>query len=179
MPLDNAGEIVNGLEDIKVQTFVAGAPSATKVDLGGAQTISFNVESDSAQVRGDNQVLANVRGAKSLTGSITVARIYLPGFAAMVGGTASTTGVSPDQITTLDETSSPGSTAFQATAQAYSYDLPGSGYRVTLKKLTVTGGPNETMGDQEFDTPTIDFEGAPVSNVLLTRANYETFTEYV
>jgi hypothetical protein len=168
------GQIGRGLDDLGVYVLGAGDTPGSKVDIPGSRSLAFTVESDSDELEGDNSVIAVVRNPKSLSGSIEIGMISLSGLAAMVGGTAGTTGSTPNAITTLDESSAAPARYFQAIGQAFSQDQNGSAYRVTLKKLLVTSGPDETMSVNEWNTPTLDFEGVAVGGVLLTRAQYET-----
>jgi hypothetical protein len=53
--------------------------------------------------------------------------------------------------------------------------VTGTGYRADLKKCLITSGPNETMSVNDWNTPTLDFEGVAVGGILLTRTQYETY----
>ena len=170
------GEIPRGLEDMAAYILSSSDVPGTKVDGPGARTLTWTIASDSDQLEGDNSIIAVVRNPKKLTGSVEVGRTNLAFFATCVGGTASTSGTSPNGITTLDESSSAGSRYVQIKGNTYSQDASGSGYEITLKKCLVTGGPTETLGVGAWSTPGFDFEGSAVSGVLLTRKNYETFT---
>lgn len=167
------GEIPRGLEDLKVAVLSGDTPGSS-VDVPGARSLSWNVESDSDELEGDNAVIATVRNPKSLTGSVEIGRINLAALAAMNGGSVGTSGSDPNQILTLSESSAPGTQYFQATGQAPSQDSSGSAYRALLKKLLITSGPDESMTVNEWSTPTLDFTGVAISNVLLTRSNYQT-----
>lgn len=167
------GEIPRGLEDLKVAVLTADTPGSS-VDVPGARSLTWNVESDSDDLEGDNAVIATVRNPKSLTGSVEIGRINLAALAAMAGGTVGTSGTTPNVIQTLNESSASATVYFQATGQAPSQDSSGSAYRALLKKLLVTSGPNESMTVNEWSTPTLDFTGVAISGVLLTRSNYET-----
>jgi hypothetical protein len=168
------GEVPFNLVDGKAAVLDSSDTPGTSVDIGGLQSVNYTIDSDTTEVRGDGTIIAEVRGAKRMSGGISIARIGLTALAAMVGGTASTSGSTPAQITTLNESDAPVSRYFQLTAQTDSYDTTGSAYRVVLKKLSITGGPNETLDQDAFDSPTMDFSGVGVGGVLLTRSNYET-----
>jgi hypothetical protein len=168
------GEVPRGLEDLKAAVLNSSDVAGASVDVSGAQSLTFTVDSDSDEVQGDDTVIATVRGAKSLSGSIGIARINLTAIAALVGGTAGTSGVTPNIILTLNESDAAVSRWCQLTGQANSYDASGSAYRVLLKKIAITAGPSETLDQETFDTPTMDFSGVGIAGVLLTRSNYET-----
>ena len=167
------GEVGRGIDDLKVAVLTADTPGAM-VDVPGAQQFSLNVVSETDEVKGDNTVIAKVRGAKSLEGTIGIARINLAALAAMIGGTPGTSGSTPNIILSLNESDTPISRFFQAIGQTTSWDAGGSGYRLLAKKLSVAGGPDESMTIDEFNTPTLDVEGTGISGVLLVRYNQET-----
>lgn len=174
MPPTTGGEIPRGLDDLKVYPLVADVPG-TAVDVPAAQALEWSVESDSDELRGDNQAIALVRNPKTVSGTIRVARINLTAFAAMVGGTVAVTGTGTAEISTLEETSAAPALYFQIVGQASSADINGSAYRVTIYKALVTGGPNESLTIDEWSTPEFEFEAiANASGNLLKRQNYET-----
>lgn len=165
------GEIPRGIEDFKVDALTAAdVPSGVKTDMPGIQTVSFNITSDSDEVKGDDVILATVRSAKKLEGQIGIARINLNALAIICGGTVTTgTPGTPTETQTLNETDAAPSLFFAGYALANSYDASGTAYFVTFKKLTVTSGPDESLAVDEFNSPTIDIEGTGVSGVILTR----------
>lgn len=168
------GEIPRGLQQLYVNVLTGDTPGSN-IAVPGARGLSFTVESDSDTLEGDNAVIATVRNPKALTGSIELGRINLAAMAAMVGGTVGSSGSTPNVILTLGESGSSATQYFQAQGNTFSQDSSGSGYRVTLKKLLVTSGPDESMTVNEWNTPTLDFTGVAISDVLLTRAGYETY----
>lgn len=168
------GEIPRGLDDLKVYVLTGETPGSA-VDVPGSQALEWSVESDSDELRGDNQAIALVRNPKTVSGTVRVARINMAAIAAMVGGTVVTTGTTPNQIISLEESSAAPARYFQVVGQAASADANGSAYRITIYKALVTGGPNETMTIDEWSTPEFEFEAiANASGNLLKRANYET-----
>ena len=167
-------EIARGLGDLKVAQFVAGTAGAN-VDVPGARSLSFNVESDVEELEGDNDIIAKARSPKSLSGSIEIGQINLAALAQMKGGTVATDGVTPDEIQSLEETSDDTTIYFQIIGQAPGVDAAGSAYRVTIYKCLATSGLDETMEVNSWNTPTLDFEGVKNdSNALLNREQYET-----
>jgi hypothetical protein len=167
--------VPRGLEDLKGAVLSASDVPGTSVDGPGARGLNWTIESDSDQLEGDNQIIAVVRNPKRLTGSVEVGKTNLAFFACVVGGTAATSGSTPNQVITLDESGSAGSRYFQLSGNTYSQDASGSGYQAILKKCLITGGPTESLTVNEWSTPTFDFEGSAVSGILLTRKNMETF----
>lgn len=167
------GEIPRGLSDLQVAPLVGDTPG-TWVDIPGARTLSFNVEADSDELEGDNQIIAKVRNAPSLSGNIETGRINLSSQATMIGGEVETEGETPNSISELKQSAGSDIVYFTLAGQAPSVDTAGSAYRVTLLKLLATSGPSETLEVNSWNTPTIDFEGLGVDGFLLTRQQYET-----
>lgn len=168
------GEIPRGLQQFYVNVLTGDTPGSN-IAVPGIRGFNFTVESDSDTLEGDNAVIATVRNPKSLTGSIELGRLNLAAMAAMVGGTVGSTGTTPNVVLTLAESSAAATQYFQAQANTYSQDSSGSGYRVIAKKLLVTSGPDESMTVNEWNTPTLDFNGVAISDVLLERKGYETY----
>lgn len=171
------GEIPRGLDDLAVYVLGALDAPGTKVDVPGAQSLEWSVESDSDELRGDNQAIALVRNPKTVSGTIRVARINLVAIAAMIGGTVVTTGSGGTEVFSLEESSAAPARYFQIMGQAASADTNGSAYRITIYKALVTGGPNETLTIDEWSTPEFEFDAvALASGNLLKRENYATLT---
>lgn len=167
-----AAEIARGLADLQVAPLTgAGDTPGTWVDVPGARSLSFNVESDSDELEGDNEIIAKVRNPKSLTGSIEIGRINLAALAVMLGGQVETGGVSG--VTKLDELAGSDISFYAIAGQAPGVDVSGSAYRVVIPKALTTSGLDETMEVNAWNTPTLDFEGLAVDGVLLTREQYE------
>lgn len=172
------GEAARGLQDLRVAVLGAGDSPGTPVIIPGTRALSWNTESDSDRLEGGNKVLAVSRDAKTLSGSVELGLMNLAGVAAMTGGTVSTTGVTPNAETSMDEVASAGAIYCQIEGQTPSYDATGAGYGVKLLKCLVTSGPDEELSQANWNTPTLDFEGVPVNDVLLTRTQYETLVAY-
>lgn len=168
------GQIPRGLDDLKVYVLTGDTPGSA-VDVPGAQSLEWSVESDSDELRGDNQAIALVRNPKTVSGTIRVARIDLVAIAAMVGGTITTGSMTPNETKSLEESSAAPARYFQIIGQAGSQDVNGSAYRITIYKALVTGGPNESLTIDEWSTPEFEFESiANASGNLLQRKSYET-----
>jgi hypothetical protein len=169
MAMTAGGNIPRGLDDLGVYTY----PALLKVDVPGIRTLAFTVASDSDQLEGDNSVIAVVRNPKSLTGSIEMGMINLAALAALVGGSVQTGGAGTSETLFLDESSASPALYCRILGQANSQDVNGTCYRADLKKVLVVSGPDETMGVNAWNTPTINFEGVAVGGVLLTRTQFE------
>lgn len=168
-------EIARGLADLQVAPLTgAGDTPGAWVDVPGARSLSFNTESDSDELEGDNQIIAKVRNAPSLSGSIELGQINLAALAVMLGGTVQTTGTAPNEVSKLEQSSANVTAFYTIAGQAPGVDAAGSAYRVTVKKAITTSGLDETMEVNSWNTPSLDFEGLAVGGVLLVREQYQT-----
>lgn len=163
--------IPRGLGDLKVAPMTGDTPG-TNVDVPGIRTLSYNVEADSDELEGDNAIIAVVRNAAKLSGSMELGSVSLPALAAILGGTATSSGTTPNRILTYNQTNAASTYYFQVTGQAAAAD--GGAYRVVLKKVIAISGPDESLSVNSWNTPTLDFEGSGVGGVLLVRSAYET-----
>jgi hypothetical protein len=163
-----------GVADAKVYVLDSSDVPGSAVDIPGVRSVTFTEESDSDEWEGDNSVIATTRQPTSLTGSVELGIIKSTVFAAFMGGTASTSGSTPNQITTLASASEKGTRYVQIIAQAPDKLTNGSAYRVELLKVQVTGGPDENMTVNDWNGPTLDFTGIAKSGTLLNRKWYET-----
>lgn len=174
MAVTKFAEIGWGLADLQVAPLTTGDAPGTWVDAPGARSLSFNTSSDSDQLEGDNDIIAKVRKPKSLSGSIEIGQINLAAVAVLTGGSVTTAGTTPDQISTLKESAGSGVSFYALCGQAPGVDVEGSGYRVTILKALTTSGLDETLSVNAWNTPKLDFEGLPVGGFLLVREQYET-----
>lgn len=166
-------EIPWGLADLQVAPLVNDEPG-TWVDVPGARSLSFNTESDSEELEGDNEIIAKMRLPKSLSGSIELGRIPLAALAVMLGGAVETDGSGPNAVSKLEEAGGSATSFYSIAGQAPGADVEGSAYRVTIPKALTTSGLDETMEVNSWNTPTLDFEGLAVDGVLLVREQYQT-----
>lgn len=167
-------EIARGLADLQVATLTGADVAGTWVDVPGARSLSFNTESESDELEGDNQIIAKVRNAPSLSGSIELGQINLAALAVMLGGSVQTTGTTGSQVSKLAQSSTVANAFYTIAGQAPGVDAAGSAYRVTIKKAITTTGLDETMEVNSWNTPSLDFEGLAVGGVLLIREQYQT-----
>lgn len=171
------GEIVSGLEAVKVdRRDSTGALAGAKTAFPGAQSLNYNVVSDSTDVKGDDTVMATIRSAKKVEGSITVAKVNLAALCMVTGGVTTPGGTGTNLTVTQSETDSAPSLFFALYALSKAYDASGAGYYVVLNNLQITSGPDETLAVDDVNTPTLDFSGNGISGVLLTRQSQQTKT---
>ena len=171
------GAIPRGIDDMKVYVLDASDVPGSAIDVPGIRALNFNVESDSDTLEGDNTTIAIARDAKRVTGSVELGKLEFDALGAFTGNSATTSGTSPNQILTLEESAQAPSQYVQIVGQAPDRGFSGGGYRVTIYKALVTSGPDESMTVNEWSTPTLDFEASEnASGNLLKRESYETYT---
>lgn len=170
----NYAEMSRGIADLKIYVLTGDTPGSA-IDVPGVQALEWSVESDSEELRGDNQVLAVVRDAKTLTGTIRTAMTNLDAMAAMIGGTVTSTGTTPNVVDTLEVGAASDAKYIKIVGQTPG--LGGGAYRVTIHKALVTSGPGGSLADGEFSIPEFEFSAAAsASGNLMSHAQYETLT---
>lgn len=169
------GEASRGIDDAKVYTITGAANTVgSSVDVPGIRTVSFNTESDTDELEGDNKIIAIARGIKRFSGSIELGLINLASLAVMQGGSVTLAGTTPAATASLDELDDLVSRYFQMVISCPSMDTSASGYQVTLKKLMVTSGLDETHTVNDWTTPGYDFNGVSIAGIFATRKQFET-----
>ena len=163
-----------GIEDLKVYVLDAADAPGTAVDVPGIRGFTYTEESESDEWEGDNQVIAVARQPTALTGTVELGILKAAVFAAFIGGTATTSGTTPNQITTLESAADKGTQYVQIVGQAPDKQTNGSAYRVTVYKAQITSGPDESMTVNDWNGPTLDFTAVQKSSNLLKREFYET-----
>lgn len=168
-----AAEMSRGIADLDVAVLTADVAGA-RVDVPGAQALEWSVESDSEELRGDNEVIAVVREAKSLSGTIRTARNNLDAIAAMIGGTVVASGTGATAKKTLEIASA--SSAAYVRIRGQVPGLDGGGYRVTIHKALITSGPGGALADGEFNIPELEFSAVALAGNLMAHEQWDTYT---
>lgn len=92
-----------GLRDVKVALLDSVDAPGTKVDLPNSQTFSFSEAEEFQELRGDDKVVA-IRGkGPKVSWELESGGISLQAYAVIGGGTLSLTGITPNQIRTLNK----------------------------------------------------------------------------
>ena len=168
------GEVGRGLNDLAVYVLNGADVAGTKVDVPGARSLEWATESDSETIEGDDIVLATAYNAKTGSGSMGLSRMNLTAIAAMLGLTATASGVAPNQLITMEEGSAPNQASVQIKAQAMSGNFAGSAYEITIAKAKV-GGVSEALEYGAWHTKSLDFTFVEnAAGKFLTRKLQET-----
>lgn len=162
-----AYEIPFGLRDLKVYPLTGDAPG-TGVDVPRVRTLEYNIERDSADLEGDDVIVATHTFAKKITGSFEQGGVNLAIRVVLEGGTLTTTGVTPNITNTYAVKGTDVEGYFQVIGQSYNDDQGDT--HVKLYKCKAVGGPNGSATQGEFGMQTCDieavFNGATPSKLL-------------
>jgi hypothetical protein len=148
MPLDNA--LPYGLRNTKITPYTTEALTtlATTINYPNARTISFEESEEFTDLRGDDKVIA-IRGqGASVDWEMEHGGISLPAYKSMNGGTITTTGVTPNQITTYTKKANDSRPYFKAEGQSVSDS--GGDFHVVLYRCRASEGLEGELSDGEF-----------------------------
>lgn len=140
-----------GMRDTKVTSFSdAGATtlSGTSTDFPNARTLSFSESEDYEELRGDDKVVA-IRGkGASVDWEMENGGISIPAYKVMNGGTTTTSGTTPAQVTTYTKKVTDVRPYFKAEGQSLS-DLGGD-FHVILYKARASDSLDGELSDGAF-----------------------------
>jgi hypothetical protein len=140
------GELPFGCRDCKIKP-VGGAPSTNK-DLPRIRTVELNVTRNSTDLEADDVTVATHTFAKSLEGSIEAGGINPAVLPLLDGGTVTTTGTTPNRVTTYRVAGTDVENYFTLEAQMYADD--GGDLHIVAYKVKATNGPNYSFTQGEF-----------------------------
>jgi hypothetical protein len=148
MAWDNA--LPFGMRDTKVTPFTDSLATTlgTGADYPNARSISFSEAEDYEELRGDDKLIA-LRGlGASVDWSMEHGGINIPTYKNMNGGTTSTTGVTPNQITTYTKKVTDVRPYFKAEGQSMSDS--GGDFHVVLYKCRASENLEGELSDGSF-----------------------------
>jgi hypothetical protein len=169
------GEGVRGIEDCKVALLTGDVPGAN-TDFVGVKALSVEVSADSDEQRGDDAVLMVVQENKTLDITLSAAYANLAALGVLTGSVPTTSGSTPNQITTWQDPAAANTAYAQITAQARGRDTNNSALRMTVLKAQMTGGPNWDFEEGSWMEPELTFTGVGRGSpaYLYSLAAYET-----
>ena len=166
MALDHA-QMAFGITDAAVSVLTAdpeggAATYAAPVDVPGITKVSLDIEISSQSLRGDGTVIDERSEITAVTGSIEYSRIGLGVLAALLGGSVTDGGVTPDQVAAWSLTKDSRPVPFMLQGATASTDTPGGDHRVEVYKCILTGVTGAAGGtDQEYTKPALSFRASP------------------
>jgi hypothetical protein len=138
-----------GLRDTKVTAYTDSSTlDATEVDAPNARTMSFSEAEDFEELRGDDKVIA-IRGkGASVDWEMEHGGIALSAYKSLAGGTVTTTGVTPNQVTTFRKKVTDQRPYFKAEGQAISDN--GGDFHAILYRCRASDSLEGELGDGAF-----------------------------
>jgi hypothetical protein len=109
-----------GLRDVKLAPLTGLDVVGSSVDLPNARTLSFTENEDFEELRGDDVVVATRGKGPTVSWDLESGGISLTAYAIMAGGVATTTGVTPNAVTTYTKLNTDARPKFQIEGQAMS-----------------------------------------------------------
>lgn len=140
-----------GLRDTKITAYTtpeADTLAAASTDYPVARTLSFSEAEDYEELRGDDKVVAIHGIGASVEWEMEHGGIALPVYALMAGGTVTTTGLTPDTVTTYKKKVTDVRPYFKAEGQSINDN--GGDFHVVLYKCRASEGLEGELADGAF-----------------------------
>src|SRR5690349_19739822 len=148
MPWDSA--LPFGMRDTKVTPYTNSLLTTlgTGTDVPNARTLSFSESEDYEELRGDDKVISIVGKGPSVEWEMESGGISVPAYKNMNGGTTTTTGTTPAQVTTYTKKVTDARPYFKAEGQSISDS--GGDFHVNLYRSRASGSVEGELGDGAF-----------------------------
>lgn len=140
-----------GLRNTKVTGYTNNAATAlvaSSTNNANARTMSFEEAEDFEELRGDDKVIALRGKGPQVEWEMEHGGITLPAYKDMNGGTLTTTGVTPNQVTRYKKKTTDVRPYFKAEGQSISDN--GGDFHVVLYKCRASGNLSGEMADGSF-----------------------------
>lgn len=153
------GELPFGCRDCKITPYIAGVLGALDdaVDVPRIRTVELNVTRDSTDLEGDDVKIATHTFAKGLDGSIEAGGINLSALVVLEGGEITTSGTTPNRISTYKVEGDQVEGYFKLESQMYGDDA--GDMHFIAWKCKATNGPNFSFTQGEFALTACDLAG--------------------
>jgi hypothetical protein len=164
-----------GLRDVKVAPLDSSDAIGTKVDLPASQTFSFSETEETAELRGDDILIAIKGAGPVVEWDLESGGISLAAYTVLAGGTYSLTGITPNQIRKVAKAGTDIRPYFYVEGQAISDS--GGDFHGKVFKCKLDGAIEGDMKDKEFWISKCSGKGIPnSSNQLYELIQNETAT---
>lgn len=137
-----------GLRDCKVYPIDVNGNVGSGVDLPAMQIFSFKEAETFEILKGDDLSLASHGGGPTVTWELESGGISLDAYAVIMGGTVTTTGVSPNTIKTYTKGALDQRPYFQVEGQAISDS--GGDFHCVVFRCKADGGFDGSMSNSKF-----------------------------
>jgi hypothetical protein len=146
MPLGTS--LPYGLRDVKITPIDDAGTEGDPVDLPNSQTFSFEEDEDFTDLRGDDRTVATRGQGASVAWELEAGGISLTAYAAMNGGTITTSGTTPATVNTYTKLATDSKPRFKVEGQAISES--GGDFHIVLPNCKATDGIQGELGDGAF-----------------------------
>lgn len=139
-----------GMRDTRITPYsdTALTTLGTGMDVPNARSLSFTEAEDYVELRGDDKLVAIHGQGAHAEWSMESGGISINAYKAMAGGTVTTSGVTPNQITTYDKKVTDARPYFKAEGQSISDS--GGDFHVVLYKCKADGNLEGELSDGNF-----------------------------
>jgi hypothetical protein len=157
------GQFPYGLRDIEITPINADGSYGSPVELNAEQTLSGQLVVSNAELRGADKVVTSVTMIDRADWSLDEGGLPLEAMEAMLGGTLTTSGTTPNEKKTLSFAGGGSFPYFKLEGRALTPD-PGGDFHMVLYRCQVTSPPQWQMQDQNFLVSSISGVALPDPN---------------
>lgn len=153
MPL-NTIPLPYGLRDVKITPYTdatATVLAGSSIDLPNSQTFTWTESEDFEELRGDDALQATHGKGPQLDWDLESGGISMEAYAAIAGGTVTTTGTTPNQIKTFRKLITDQRPYFKVEGQAISDS--GGDFHTVIYRAKASGDLNGELKDGAFMIP--------------------------
>lgn len=137
-----------GLRDVKIRPISSAGVVGASIDLPASRTLSFTESEDFEELRGDDQVIAAVGNGAAVEWELESGGISLEAYAAIAGGTVTSSGVTPNLKKTLNKKVTNARPYFQIEGQAISDN--GGDFHCLIYRARATDDIEGELSDGSF-----------------------------
>jgi len=161
-----------GLRDVRIIPLGAdGSTPGTAVDLPASRTFSFAEAEDFEALRGDDKLVAEHGSGPNVEWELESGGISLEAYAAMAGGTVTSSGVTPAMKKTYSKTALQQRPYFKVEGQAISDN--GGDFHGLVYKAKATGNLEGELSDGSFWLTSASGKGYPSTEATQTDKIYD------
>lgn len=164
-----------GMRDISLKPFTDSGLTTlgTIVDLPNSRTLSFEETEEFEELRGDDKVVA-IRGkGPGVSWELESGGISIPSYKTMNGGSSSTTGTTPNQVTSYKKMATDARPYFQAEGQSISDN--GGDFHARILRARADDSLKGELSDGQFWLTGISGRGLPA----LTTGKVDWLYEFI
>jgi hypothetical protein len=148
-----------GLRDVKLTPLAADGTPGTMVDLPASRTLSWTDTADFEELRGDDIVQAERENGATVEWDLEQGGISLDAYAVMAGGETTTSGVTPNVVTTYKKVAADRRPYFRIDGQVISDS--GGDVHLVIYKAKATGDIGGEFTEGSFELTSASGRGYP------------------